>query len=163
MGNDTTTTQDTTPDFTDADLSQMAASLDAQGGMEAPASAETAEVRQLPDAASGPDPSSAAGGNEAASDVSAGVDASKTTEVKSDGTEPVEEANGGPRTKYARERERRDRSWKALQQEKEAFHRERDAFRTSGRAGAASKLRDRRYEAARAGPWSLARRRGRLR
>ncbi|HEY8903443.1 MAG TPA: hypothetical protein VIM48_07030 [Chthoniobacterales bacterium] len=34
MGNDTTTTQDTTPDFTDADLSQMAASLDAQGGME---------------------------------------------------------------------------------------------------------------------------------
>jgi hypothetical protein len=128
MGNDITTTQDTTPDFTDADLSQMAASLDAQGGLEAPASADPAEVPQSRDAASGPDPSSAAGGNEAASDVSAGADGSKTTEVKSDGTESVEEAQGAARTKYARERERRDRSWKALQQEKEAFHRERDAF-----------------------------------
>lgn len=131
MGNDTTT-QDTTPDFTDADLSHMAASLDAQGGLGAPATAHTTEAPRSRDAAPGPDSSTAAGENAAASDVSAGADASHTTEVRSDGTEPVgmagDEPAGEPRTKYARERERRDRSWKALQQEKEAFHRERDAF-----------------------------------
>jgi hypothetical protein len=131
MGNDTTT-QDTTPDFTDADLSHMAASLDAQGGLGAPATAEITEAPRSRDAAADPDPSHAAGENDAANDVSADADASQTTKAASDGTEPVgkaqDEPDGGSRTKYARERERRDRSWKALQQEKEAFHRERDAF-----------------------------------